>query len=123
LARSTRRSLYQAIGGAPVLEKVVDAFYLRVLGNARLAAFFAHTDLEELKRHQREFLGLVLHGPEQYTGRSMHEAHAGRGITAADFDRMLIYFNEAFAIAGVPEPLVARALAAVAPYRQEIVAQ
>ncbi|HEY7294721.1 MAG TPA: group 1 truncated hemoglobin [Dehalococcoidia bacterium] len=116
------KGLYEAIGGAPVVATVVDEFYLRVLGNARLAAFFAHTDLDELKRHQREFLALALHGPEQYSGRSMREAHQGRGIHAADFDRMLFHFGEAFAVAAVPQPLIARVLAAVEPYRVEIVA-
>jgi hemoglobin len=116
-----RTSLFEAIGGAPVVAKVVDEFYLRVLGNARLAAFFAHTDLDELKRHQREFLALALHGPDQYSGRSMREAHEGRGITASDFDRMLFHFSEAFTVAGVPERMVAKALAVVEPYRSDIV--
>ncbi len=117
----SRRSLYETIGGAPVLATVVDEFYLRVLGNARLAAFFAHSELDDLKRHQREFLAFALHGPEQYSGRSMREAHQGRGITASDFDRMLFHFSEAFAAAGVPRRVVAKAIAVVEPYRQEIV--
>ena len=113
--------LFEAMGGAAVLATVVDEFYLRVLSNARLAAFFAHTDLDELKRHQREFLALALHGPAQYSGRPMREAHQGRGIHAADFDRMLRHFREAFAAAGVPEPLIVQALATVEAYRSEIV--
>lgn len=114
--------LYEAMGGAAVLARVVDEFYMRVLANARLAAFFAQSDLDELKRHQREFLALALHGPAQYSGRPLREAHAGRGIHTADFDRMLLHFGEAFAAAGVPAPLIARAVAAVEPYRPEIVA-
>ena len=115
------QSLYEAIGGAPVLDRVVEAFYERVLGNARLAVFFAHTDLDALKRHQREFLAMALDGPEMYSGRAMQEAHRGRGITTSDFDRMLYHIGEAFTAAGVAAPLVSRALAVVELFRTGIV--
>ncbi len=114
-------SLYEAIGGEPMLTKAVDEFYLRMLANPKLAAFFAHTTLDELKKHQHAFLTLLLRGPEHYMGRSMHEAHAGRGITDADFDRMLHHLADTFRNIGVGESLIRRIVAEVEPLRAEIV--
>jgi hemoglobin len=114
-------SLYEAIGGEPLVAKAVDEFYLRVFANPKLAAFFAHTTLDELKNHQRAFLTLLLRGPNHYTGRSMHEAHAGRGIADADFDRMVHHLADTFRTIGVDESLIRRILAEVEPLRAEIV--
>ena len=114
-------NLYEAIGGEPVLARAVDEFYLRVLANPKLAAFFAHTTLDELKKHQRAFLTLLLHGPRHYDGRLMHEAHAGRGITNADFDRMIWHLTDTFAGIGVAEEHVSRIVAEVETLRGEIV--
>jgi len=114
-------TLYEAIGGEAVVGAVVDQFYLRVLGNARLAAYFAETGIDGLRAHQRDFLTMLLHGPGHYRGRPLREAHAGRGITDADFDRICRHLEDAFRAAGVAEPLIARALAEVTPLRAQIV--
>src|SRR5437762_2812371 len=114
-------SLHSAIGGEPVLAAAVDEFYARVLANPRLAAFFAHTTLDELKMHQRAFLAMALGGPELYTGRTMHDAHAGRGITDADFDRLLVHLVDSLAALDISEPIVEQVIANLEPFRAEIV--
>jgi hemoglobin len=49
-------SIYDSIGGVPAVRAAVDDFYSRVLADMRLAPFFAGTDLERLKAHQRAFI-------------------------------------------------------------------
>jgi hemoglobin len=46
-------SIYDTIGGASAVRAAVDDFYARVLADARLAPFFAETELERLRAHQR----------------------------------------------------------------------
>jgi hemoglobin len=126
MARGPRRAvdqatLYAALGGDAGMAAIVDTLYAHVLANPRLAAFFAHTSLEELKRHQREFLAFAFSGASAYTGRSLKEAHAGRGITDADFDRMVHHFAAAFDSVGVAEDVRTAAIRNLEAHRPEVV--
>ena len=64
-------SIYDSIGGAAAVRAAVDDFYARVLADRRLAPFFARTDLERLKAHQRAFIAAAIGGPEIFAGRDM----------------------------------------------------
>ena len=116
-------SLYEQIGGQPALQAAVDEFYRRVLGDPSLAPYFADTDLPRLKAHQRAFFAMALRGPNQYTGRSMREAHAGRGITDTAFDRVAQHLSDTLASLGVPAELGQQVLAGIAPLREDVVEQ
>lgn len=113
-------TLQQAIGGESGMAALVDRLYERVLGDAKIAAFFAHTDVGELKRHQRDFLALAVHGAGQYHGRSMREAHAGRGITGRDFDRLLHHLAEALEDTGVDGDAAAQLIDRLTELRGEV---
>ena len=82
-------SVYDSIGGAPAVRAAVDDFYARVVADSRLTPFFARTDMERLKAHQRAFIAAAIGGPEIYAGRDMTAAHAGLGIGDADFDAVV----------------------------------
>jgi hemoglobin len=73
-------SLYERIGGEAAIEALVGEFYQRVLADEMLAPFFAGVSLEKLLTMQKEFFSEALGGPLVYSGRSMREVHAGRGI-------------------------------------------
>ena len=76
----TEETLYDRIGGSKVVSKLVFDFYQRVLADPQLGPFFADTPVDKLRTMQAEFFSAALGGPIQYTGRSLSEAHAGRGI-------------------------------------------
>ena len=68
-----------------------------------------------------EQIGEATGGPEVYTGRSMVEAHAGLGITVADFNALvedLVLSLDAFE---VPEAEKSELLDALGPMQPEIV--
>jgi hemoglobin len=100
---------------------LVDRLYERVLADAKIAAFFAHSNVDELKRHQHDFLTLAVHGAGSYHGRSMREAHAGRRITDRDFDRLIHHLAEAMADTGVDDVPAARIIDTLSALRGEIV--
>jgi hemoglobin len=119
--QTTTTSIYDAIGGAPAVDTAVTDFYLRVLADPQLAPFFAAKDMERLKAHQRKFLAAALGGPQLYAGRDMSAAHAGLGITDADFDAVVGHLAATLGSLGVPPETIAEIASALVPLRTEIV--
>ena len=116
-------TIYDAIGGEDALIKVVDDFYVRVLGDPALAGFFAGANMTRLKGRQAEFFAAALGGPHTYTGASMRDAHRGRGIGQEHFDLVAGHLTESLRAAGVPAGLVAQIIGAIAPLAPDIVSR
>jgi hemoglobin len=114
-------TLNYAIGGQPAVMAAVEEFYRRVLADPTLAPYFAGIPLQRLKGHQAAFFAMALGGPARYRGRSMQEAHAGHGITDADFDRVAGHLVATLAALGVDGGTISRIVGHVAPLRAEIV--
>jgi hemoglobin len=96
-------SLYELIGGEKGVEGVVFDFYKRVFADPELSAFFQNTDSERLLRMQREFFAAALDGPVEYSGSSLREAHAGRGIQPRHLKRYVDHLMETLAELGIDE--------------------
>lgn len=113
-------TIYDRIGGYEAIEAVVEDFYVRVLGDERLAGFFTGTNMNRLKGRQVEFFAAALGGPEPYTGAPMKQVHQGRGITMHHFGLVADHLAEALAAAGADAETVTEILGAVAPLASEI---
>jgi len=77
-------SLYDDLGGLPVLQRLSTAFYERVLADELLAPVFADFDLRHVER-VAVWLGEVFGGPSDFTAhlgghRSLLRSHLGLGI-------------------------------------------
>ena len=116
-------SIYDTIGGEHALMTVVDDFYRRVLADRQLAAFFAGANMTQLKGRQVAFFAEALGGPKLYDGASMADVHRGRGITRADFDRVVVHLTGALQAAGVPADTTGQIISAVAPLAGDIVSR
>ena len=123
MTAAAEASIYDAIGGEPALVAVVDDFYGRVLSDAQLAAFFAGANMPKLKGRQVEFFAAALGGTDLYQGPSMRQAHAGRGISQADFDRVAVHLTGSLADAGVPPEIISEIAAAILPLADDIVSR
>lgn len=113
---------YERVGGGPAIKAVVDRFYELLMGDERLAGFFARTDLTQLKRHQVLLISQVMGGPAQYDGQDLRQAHAGLDISSDDFTLVVSYLGQALGEAGVPADIVARVGAELAGAKADIVA-
>jgi hemoglobin len=84
-------SLYDRIGGRAGLERIVPDVVRLHLENPVCGARFraARTPPEELARLAIEFFATGLGGDGTYDGRSMPEAHAGMGVTEAEYVAVL----------------------------------
>jgi hemoglobin len=115
-------SIYDTIGGADAVHAAVDGFYERVLADPGLAPYFTQTDMRKLKAHQRSFIAAAIGGPEVFAGRDMATAHAGLGITDAQFDAVVSHLVDTLASLSVPPDVIAQVGAVLAPLRGAVVA-
>ena len=97
---------YAALGGRVGVLALVDDFYRRVIGDQRLAPFFAGVDLDRLKQHQALVIGEVLGGPGGYDGVGLQAGHADLGITPTDYARVGEHLIGAFRSAGAGDDIV-----------------
>jgi hemoglobin len=103
-------TLYEQLGGAAAIDKAVDIFYRRMLGDDRVARFFEDVDMDRQAAKQRAFLTMVLGGPSQYTGRDMRRAHAGlvnRGLADQHVDVVVEHLGATLRELGASEAQIA----------------
>ena len=112
---------YDAIGGRDAIRVAVDRFYERVLADPTLAPWFATTDLDRLRAHQRAFFAAALGGPAEYAGRSVDRAHLGLGITDEAFDRVAEHLTATLLDLGVEPATVEAVVGGVAGLRADVV--
>jgi hemoglobin len=117
---TTEATLYQRLGEGDGIAAVVDNMYRLILGDETLAPYFADTRMVDQKRHMALFLAAAAGGPDGYKGLDMKAAHTGRGITDADFDRVIGHAATALADAGVDEATIGQVAGALMPLRTEV---
>jgi hemoglobin len=114
-------SLYDAMGGTPVLQTAVDKFTDIVIADPRINFTFAETDLAKFKKLLFEQLCELSGGPCKYTGRDMRTAHEKLLINTAEFDALAEDLYIALGKSGVPYRLQNKLMAKLAPMRRDIV--
>jgi hemoglobin len=93
-------TLYQQIGGADGITRLVDVFYSRVLADAELKRFFEGIGMPKLRRMQVELFAAALGGPQRYSGRSMFQAHQHLKIGLHDYQRFIRHLFDTLDEAG-----------------------
>ena len=92
VAEAPAASLYDRLGGKPAIEAVIDKFLEHVVADARISARFATLEpaaVTRLRNHLVDQVCMATGGPCQYTGKNMVEAHAGMGVTEAEFTALV----------------------------------
>lgn len=100
-------TIYEAIGGQPAVDRIIDSLYKHIGVNETLLPIFPD-DLEESARKQRLFLTQFFGGPNLYArerGRPMLPyRHAPFEITPARRDAWLQCMHQALTDAEIEEP-------------------
>jgi hemoglobin len=115
------KSLYDRLGGKPAITAVVDDFTARVVADRRINRFFANTDVPSFKAKLVDQICEASGGPCKYTGKDMKTAHAGMGITDADFNALVEDLVATLDKFKVPEKEKSELLGALAPMKKDIV--
>ena len=109
-------SLFEAAGGMPFFEALVDRFYEGVAGDPELLALYPQPDDLVPARHRLTlFLAQYWGGPTTYDTERGHPRlrmrHAPFAIGPAERDRWLAHMAEAVAYLGPPPDVAARLVA------------
>ena len=119
-------SLFERIGGQGAIDATVDLFYEKVLADPRINHFFADTDMEQQKNHQKRFLAFAFGGLPNYDGRSLTEAHAKlvneQGLNESHFNAVAENLQSALMELNVPEDLIAEAIGIAASVKDQVLA-
>ena len=118
-----RESLYNRLGGHDAIRAVVDDFYDRLLDDEELELFFENADVERLRRTQTDFLCEAAGGPETYDAEPVREAHLHVPFTDAHIERAVDHLRDSLEAFDVPAEDAKKVVAAVAAYREELVAR
>ena len=94
-AQAKPDSLYKRIGGYDAIAAVTDNFVPRLVNDPALAKYFVHSKdtLMHIRQLAVDLICSATGGPCVYIGREMKTAHAGLGITAAEWDKTVVHFT------------------------------
>ena len=91
MTNTTRKSLYERLGGYDALAAAVDDLIPRLHTDPEIGAYWKGQNSQTKKRSRQlvlDFLVQALGGPAAYYGLDMKEAHHGLGINEADWSAM-----------------------------------
>ncbi|MEM7500411.1 MAG: group 1 truncated hemoglobin [Pseudomonadota bacterium] len=127
---SSRRgsaTLLDELGGEGALDALVGAFYFNVLQDPRIAHFFANTDVDAIRHHQRLFLEFALGGENRYRGRPLGEAHRRlieeHELNGSHFDAIVELLAATLTNLGYGRGLTDRVTHRVASLREAVLGQ
>ncbi|GIL39386.1 group I truncated hemoglobin [Roseiterribacter gracilis] len=114
-------TLYDDLGGEPVMRRVVEEATKNFLADKRIAVTFGETAIPRFKQLLFEQLCNVSGGPCTYTGRDMAKSHTALKITDAHFSALVEDLQDAMDKEKIAFTTQNRLLAILAPMRRDIV--
>ena len=120
-ATSPRTTTYDQLGGATGIEGIVDALLEKIVEDERINLQFADADIVRLRSMLIEQLCAESDGPCTYSGLSMRESHAGRGIDNAQFNALVEDLVDVMTARRIPVGAQNRLLKRLAPMHGDIV--
>ena len=123
-AQMKQESLYKRLGGYDALAAVTDDFIGRLATDKQLSKFFVghSTDsLDHIRQLIVDQLCAATGGPCKYIGRNMKVAHAGLGITDADWDLSVKHLVATLDKFKVPQKEKDEVLGAISTMKADIV--
>jgi hemoglobin len=113
-------TLYDDLGGKPVMDRVISDMLDLALADPKMAPIFVDSDLERLERLLIIHTCHIADGPCQYEGQDMRRAHDGLGIQTKHFNRLVENLQAAMDGQGIPFRTQNRLLARLAPFHDDV---
>ena len=120
-SKTTKKSLYDRLGGKPAITAVVEDFVGKVGADARINARFANADMPHLKAMLVEQICQASGGPCKYTGKDMKTSHTGMNITNDEFNALVEDLGKTLNQFNVPADAQKDLVGALAPMQPDIV--
>ena len=121
--RRADAALYDRLGGAQGVDRLVATLLDEVYADRRIAFLFEDSDRDNLHAVIVEQICAETGGPCTYEGLDMRAAHSGLDIRHDEFDAFVEDLILAMERVGVPTPAQNRLLAIFAPMRDKVVFQ
>lgn len=116
-------NLFNEIGGSEIVSDIVDDFYDRVVADLSLKKFFEHAPMERIKSMQRQFFGIAIGAPLEYSGRSLAETHKGKGIKREDITKFTEHLMATLSEIGISDSDANRFISRIAMYADEVLGE
>ena len=122
-AHERKAILLDKLGGRQVLQDALDDFYNRQLDDPRLVSFFRGTDMEILKWHQFNLMGIAFaHVPDNVDLRHLllvrhKKLFEEQGLSERHFDIVLEHFQKTLQDRNLDQELMDEVLNVVRPIR------
>ncbi len=100
------KSLFDELGGEPILRKIIDRFVDRIMADTMIGFFFTSVDPQRLKLKEYEFAARHLGAGIPYTGKPIQDAHASHPIMGGQFMRRLQILKEVLEEEGAPPAVI-----------------
>lgn len=113
--------LYQTFGGREGLTALMDDAMARWLKNPKTRPFFENADQAKIKALLVEQFCVIMHGPCEYSGRTMAEAHRGMNVKETNFYGLVEELQVAMNKRHIPFRAQNRLIAALAPMHRDII--
>jgi hemoglobin len=101
-------SLYELVGGDPVIRTVQKIFYDKLFVHPWLKDFFRDIKQEVLEGQQTDFMAHAMGGPDRYCGKFPVAAHVHMYITEEVFELRHSLLKDSLREARIPDALAAR---------------
>ena len=113
--------LADAFGGRDGIRTIAERTIELAEADPRIAAIFVSHDSVRIKRTLGEQFCYLLNAGCDYTGRDMHTAHSGLGLTRSDLNALVENLQTAMREAEVPFAAQNKLLAKLAPMSRDVV--
>ena len=123
MSEEQQASIYERLGGEAAVNAAVDLFYGKVLDDYTINRFFDKTDMAKQVAHLKAFMTVAFGGPNEYTGRSLRDAHARlvkMGLNDLHFDAVMSHLGATMEELNVPADLIQEAAALVESVRGDV---
>jgi hemoglobin len=114
-------TLYERLGGQPVVAKVVDETIDRAATDPRTSRSFKDVKLQHVKDMIVEQICSLTGGGCKYTGDPMDKVHVGLKNTEAEMDLVVQFLRDALERNGVKDREKNELLRVLAPMKHDIV--
>jgi hemoglobin len=119
--KAESKSLYERLGGAANVQAIADDVVDHAAHDPKLKRSYDKVDLARVKRLLAEQICSLTGGGCTYTEDSMHDVHAGMGITEAEFFGLVQVLRDSMRRHGVGQRARNELLQILAPMKRDIV--
>jgi len=113
-------TLFEELGGEPVLRSIIARFVDEMFDDAMIGFFFRKADRQRVKDKEYELAAAHLGAAVEYTGRPIQAAHAVHPIMGGQFARRLTLLRQTLEEAGAPLAVIQHWLAHTESLRAQV---